>query len=358
MAESDLKANWVYFREGAANVACKYVGANAEYRDRILRISKANVRNLSWVFEVFLSFFGELIVGNYVQTSISKEHFIQILTQADRQEHRKQKFDISDVPEGRIAASILPDFTIMEPEEFIIELKPKLGMLEFTKDTSNVCINRHICSFCLKSKWKQIDIDYCPLDLFSRDESRVQKTVTALVDAPDCKNLKILGSMTLQRDDLISRITKTIISSDIFAKLRRMQILCKRGARYANYCFCKANIATTEPNAELQKRILSRISKFQIESQCCKSRDKERLSDLTVEPDDANFEDVDFEFEAYSYLLGRTAADVSIFLRFKNSVEYATQINVIDLDTKPLSKFSKWAKEREAMSKCFLKSTN
>merc|ERR1740123_871435 len=99
---------------------------------------------------------------------------------------------------------------------------------------------------------------------------------------------------------------------------------------------------------------MDQCRKYKRHLQLCKFHDPEYdFSSLELEQENQDFNDVDFPLGAYGYLLGRTAADVSIFLRFNEDMECASQINIVDLDTKPISKFNKWAKERRDMSKAF-----
>ncbi|KAF2369181.1 Inositol-pentakisphosphate 2-kinase [Trinorchestia longiramus] len=78
-----------------------------------------------------------------------------------------------------------------EPITLCVELKPKQGFLEPVKDQS-----MQLCRFCLKQFIKcskgegQVHSNYCPLDLFSGNISRMSAAVGQLFAAPQ-NNLKI-----------------------------------------------------------------------------------------------------------------------------------------------------------------------
>ncbi|KAJ7137800.1 inositol-pentakisphosphate 2-kinase-domain-containing protein [Mycena epipterygia] len=71
-----------------------------------------------------------------------------------------------------------------------VEIKPKWGFLPSPKHLSDttVSIKTRTCRFCMHSHFKAqhgeaAALDYCPLDLFSGDESRVKKALASLWDA-------------------------------------------------------------------------------------------------------------------------------------------------------------------------------
>jgi len=81
-----------------------------------------------------------------------------------------------------------------------IELKPKTGVL-FPEN----CPHTSLCNFCLKQFYKLQQgatdklSDYCPLDLFSGDKTRMKTAIRALLESPQ-NNLKIFGDGVLLHD--------------------------------------------------------------------------------------------------------------------------------------------------------------
>jgi len=97
-----------------------------------------------------------------------------------------------------------PSLHITEPS-IAIELKPKLGNI-----IEGSCPHPTLCIFCLKKYYKNRCGDswsesrYCPLDLFSGQEDRIQKSIFALLDSPQ-NNIRIFGDGMLLHDETTTR---------------------------------------------------------------------------------------------------------------------------------------------------------
>jgi len=117
------------------------------------------------------------------------------------------------------AALVLPDYSFMpEPSRgpvMAVEIKPKLGFM-FSKNL----VHPTLCNYCLKQYYKKSvgkvksTSQYCPLDLYSGDMSRMRKAFNALLDSPQ-NNLRIFkdGELLHNEETVRNPVCESFLNS-------------------------------------------------------------------------------------------------------------------------------------------------
>eukprot|EP00092_Neocalanus_flemingeri_P009020 GFUD01009706.1.p1 GENE.GFUD01009706.1~~GFUD01009706.1.p1 ORF type:complete len:428 (-),score=111.17 GFUD01009706.1:153-1436(-) len=317
------------------------------------------------------------------------------------------------------AALVLPDYGFM-PEPgmgpvLAVEIKPKLGFL-FPRNM----VHPTLCNYCLKQYYKlhigkvKTPSMYCPLDLYSGDQSRMMQAITALMASPQ-NNLRIfkdgqllhdensvnnpvcdkflhsmLGSDNLLPQILVQTLTmaptsatdptaaaSSLVSGNaaVSGKERKTARRCnKSGNQLPPHCILNSVLGLQKrnilPDSEAQLILDSLLSdgcdlaslQSLVTSEGGTSVESSQSSQLTK----AQFEKIRM---LKDYLLSVTAKDLSIiltmvedspqaasksgqWLRVKEKL-FRFKLSIVDLDPKNLHRISKYVEQKKMWLKAF-----
>ncbi|KAI7874719.1 hypothetical protein K492DRAFT_211387 [Lichtheimia hyalospora FSU 10163] len=182
--------HWIYGAEGNATIVLRYVGDNSHFIGYILRLKKQSTLSkdqgpppqfsLDFSNQVITPLIGPEYMVPLSIVGVSQEFLeaISIKIEIHRPERRRSRQLDPTQQWGFLA----PDLTYQYP--WAIELKPKWG---FKPASSKIHpehrhIKKRTCRFCMHSclKHSRTDLEYCPMDLYSRDPIRVQRALKAL----------------------------------------------------------------------------------------------------------------------------------------------------------------------------------
>ncbi|KAI8324701.1 DUF941-domain-containing protein [Martensiomyces pterosporus] len=259
-------SEWVYKGEGNENAVFSYAGNDPELRGWLLRLSKckagadagssgpntAEIQKKLDAVAYSRDVIGTLIGSKYVlpQTlvSVSSEFLSRLSTAADgdRPGHRKHKQ--IDVWQG--VATLTPDmlFSSFEiasgmeqkhAQTVTVELKPKWGFLPTSRHISkHSAVKLRVCRYCmhqyLKHDGERVS-QFCPLDLFSGNRSRILHALDCLSASPQ-NNLRIFvnGHSIVSGDssaehsfsqwqELKNAIADVVLQESLFSRLKHLQ---------------------------------------------------------------------------------------------------------------------------------------
>lgn len=193
--------DWRYVSEGGATIVFSYRGPhNVQFSDHVLRLRKIARGSLGNALlntnteqpDDPMIAFQENIISKLVPSDflpslavvLLDEEWLRLLVDlhdSDRPAERRQTDQI-DVrrKRGVLATDLIGGTPIA------MEIKPKWGFLstEYHLSPETVAPKTTTCRFCMHTSFRMEQGDvgtaYCPLDLFSRDETRVRKALGAL----------------------------------------------------------------------------------------------------------------------------------------------------------------------------------
>ena len=305
------------------------------------------------------------------------------------------------------AALVLPDYSFM-PEPcrgpvMAVEIKPKLGFM-FSKNL----VHPTLCNYCLKQYYKKSvgkvknNSQYCPLDLYSGDDSRMKKAFNALLDSPQ-NNLRIfkdgellhneetvrnpvcesflnsmIGSPCVLADLVVKALTESPTSSLPATVSSSHQDNTKYPEKQGKHCNKSAHQlpqhCILSSVLDLQKRNILPDSEAQIIlnsllSDGCDLATLQSLVTSCQAMDHLSKPQKEKVKLLKNYLLSVTAKDLSIILTFvEDSPQYSGRSgqqmkikgkmfkykwSVVDLDPKNLHRISKYVEQKQMWLKAF-----
>ncbi|CAG8459335.1 6208_t:CDS:2 [Paraglomus occultum] len=194
---------WRYKGEGNANVILALRSPHGRFGGVVLRLRKGGVLMhgeqqtpempsflISYTRDVLVPLFGNQYTGETKLLQVTPE-FLQSLAEAI-EPFRPAKRRHAGIDIHQEFALLMPDYTVFTSSAGVtlaVELKPKWGFLptsSFIKPENSV--KRLTCRTCMHQHLRRMQgdqteeiIDYCPLDLFSCDESRLRKSLPQLI---------------------------------------------------------------------------------------------------------------------------------------------------------------------------------
>ncbi|KAG2365813.1 inositol-pentakisphosphate 2-kinase [Suillus spraguei] len=193
--------DWIYVSEGAATIVFSYQGPhNVKFSDHVLRLRKVahgssdnmlletNTEQLDYPMIAFQeNIISKLVPSEFLPSLVVvvlDEDWLRsfvVLRDGDRPAERRQTDQI-DVrrSKGVLATDLIGGTSIA------MEIKPKWGFLptECHLSPATVALKTATCRFCMHTSFKMeqggFGTTYCPLDLFSRNQTRVRRALGAL----------------------------------------------------------------------------------------------------------------------------------------------------------------------------------
>ncbi|CAG8550023.1 314_t:CDS:2 [Paraglomus brasilianum] len=194
---------WRYKGEGNANVILALRSPHERFGGVVLRLRKGGVLMhdeqqtpempsflISYTRDVLVPLFGNQYTGETKLLQVTPE-FLQSLAEAIEPSRPAKRRHIG-IDVHQEFALLMPDYTVFTSSAGVtlaVELKPKWGFIptsSFIKPENSV--KRLTCRTCMHQHLRHMQgdqtveiIDYCPLDLFSCDESRLRKSLPQLI---------------------------------------------------------------------------------------------------------------------------------------------------------------------------------
>ncbi|XP_068626712.1 inositol-pentakisphosphate 2-kinase [Battus philenor] len=215
---------WKYINEGNVHIVLQIMDSTCVLR----MIKEDNCKVLKPAVYESVKFVNSVMIPLIFFDKRYQEEVVEISqNDIDEMTEKLSKFR----PKNRIFKSILsstaikaPNLTIISPntDNYCIEIKPKEGYLAKGLKMSSKCY------YCLKQflkfKDKQISCpsNYCPLDLFSGDKSRMKYALQSLIENPQ-NNFRIFKNGVLiydENENLHKKTINSILSQmEIFSNL-------------------------------------------------------------------------------------------------------------------------------------------
>ncbi|KAF7326188.1 Inositol-pentakisphosphate 2-kinase [Mycena kentingensis (nom. inval.)] len=369
--------DWAYLSEGGATIVFSYAGApNPAFDGKVLRVRKRpiNVDDAEEHAEdedpsvVFHQCVIERIVPS--EYLVRPEPLVPPPTEwlqdlagaadVSRPAERRYK-DTVDVKTPRLALAT----DLVGGEGVAVEIKPKWGFLpspEYLSDETRP-VKTRTCRFCMHTHMRAKDgeavsEEYCPLDLYSGDKTRMRMALDALWQAwsrshGTVNNLRVFVKGQKLQPDAVSPVSPSGV--DILTQLQPQLI-----ADVLNPNADPKNaLISALSSALLQSRVLEELSSLQRRLDALDVEGLQAICDLSSPGPEPTISDwtawlVEHAGErdpttprhhALSYLLSATFKDCSIIVRIPppSSTSTAT-VTIIDLDVKSIDRLHKWAK--------------
>ncbi|KAI6109653.1 inositol-pentakisphosphate 2-kinase [Pisolithus sp. B1] len=380
--------DWVYVSEGGATIVFSYRGTeNPHFKGRVLRLRKVHLSDNSAVHSAeeepddpMIAFHRDVISYLVPQAFLPDLDVILLneswldalerLRDGDRPLERRKK----DKIDKRRKKGILATDLVGGEGIVAVEIKPKWGFLprEHHLSQETVSIKTSTCRFCmhtyLRSQESPFPTDYCPMDLYSRNETRMVKAIHDLWDAW----VRSDGSLNNFRIFVSGKVIKP--SHDLHGSVTELPTT--RGPLIITNGF-KETLTETLTSLLLDTEVLDIISGLQrtldeldieglakLYSMTTSDDARSGLASVVADPtpedwrdfvacyqtgyrtwDHANPDPKNIQYYLMSYLLSATFKDCSIILRFSQcdqSLPSARSVSIIDLDLKPMRKLRGW----------------
>ncbi|KAH0830723.1 inositol-pentakisphosphate 2-kinase [Lanmaoa asiatica] len=191
--------DWAYLSEGGSTIVFSYTGPlHPNFTGKILRLRKISLKEASHDRTIDGEDDPVIAFQNTVIAALVPSEFLpnldvvlldadwlaalEVLRNGDRPAERRAKDHIDKARQKGILATDL----IGGEDILAIEIKPKWGFMpsstHLSQETAGV--KTSTCRFCMHSRFKIKDGDvptqYCPLDLYSKDEARMRKAIRDL----------------------------------------------------------------------------------------------------------------------------------------------------------------------------------
>lgn len=380
--------DWVYVSEGGATIVFSYRGTeNPHFKGRVLRLRKVHLLDNGAVHDgeeepddPMIAFHKDVISFLVPQAFLPDLDVILLneswldalerLRDGDRPLERRKK----DKIDKRRKKGVLATDLVGGEGIVAVEIKPKWGFLprEHHLSQATVSTKTSTCRFCmhtyLRSQGGSFPTDYCPMDLYSRNESRVAKAIHSLWDAwigsdGSLNNFKIFVSGKVVKPSHYLHGSATKLSTT-------------RETSIITHGF-KETLTETLIALLLDTKVLDIISSLQrtldeldieglakLYSTTASDNAKSGLASVVADPtpedwrdfvacyqtsyrtwDHANPDPKHIQYYLMSYLLSATFKDCSIILKIGQcgqSLPSARLVSIIDLDLKPTNKLGEW----------------
>lgn len=380
--------DWTYVSEGGATIVFSYRGPhNVQFSGHVLRLRKvAHGSSDNTLLDTNteqpddpMIAFQENIISKLVRSEFLPSLGVVLLDEdwlrsliflrdGDRPAERRQTDQIDVLRNKGVLATDLIGGT-----PIALEIKPKWGFLPPERHLSpeTVAPKTIACRFCMHTSFrmKQGDVGttYCPLDLFSRDETRIRKAIGALwagwyESHGSLNNLRFFveGRMAKPDDDRSVQLLAHFFTAGKSTDIQNL----------------RESFAPVLAQALLDSPVLSLLSTLQ---RTLDILDVEGLSKLYTQaspdlpsdglgssvPDPSMEEWADFvkvyqsEYHSWdhtvpdpgylrhylmAYLLSATFKDCSVIIRPKSAQVGSFDATIIDMDIKSMDRLGKWEK--------------
>ncbi|KAF8911032.1 inositol-pentakisphosphate 2-kinase [Gymnopilus junonius] len=245
--------DWEYVSEGAATIVFSYRGPpHADFSGTVLRLRKSpllgskpegsiGVKNIGGrpefddpIIEYQAKFMQKLIPPEYLPTLRSVQLgnvWLENLVALQNSVRPQDRIKASEIDLMRSRGVLATD--LVGGNYLAIEIKPKWAFLPSPVHLSQETkpIKTQTCRFCMHSfvkvqKGQKVATDYCPLDLFSGDESRMTKAISSLWNAwaasnGSINNLKIFARGKVVKPSEAWRTLKDEVTAEDLDSIRR-----------------------------------------------------------------------------------------------------------------------------------------
>ncbi|KAJ7766764.1 inositol-pentakisphosphate 2-kinase [Mycena metata] len=338
-----LPADWVYICEGGATIVLSYQGPSNPFFDgTVLRLRKRALDDTDTVhdseqedpiIEFQEKYLGRLISPGHlpemkrVLVGADSEQWLQALAvqcEPLRPPERRQK---DEIDRKRLKAVLATD--LVGGEGITVEIKPKWGFLPSPTYLSDATrpIKTQTCRFCMHSHLRALSSSFCPLDLFSSDESRKKKALNSLWDAWVDRNgadnnfrVFVNGkniSPTEPKEAVISALLPVLLDVPVLQTISRLQRSLDALDIEGLAALCGLAPIGTQPTIAEWTDFL----------------DAYLAAPTTPPPPDATH----LRYHVLAYLLSATFKDCSILVRIPDGTA-----TVIDLDPKSVDRLCQW----------------
>ncbi|SCV69033.1 BQ2448_2053 [Microbotryum intermedium] len=389
--------DWRYAAEGGANLVMSYIGQDTRLKGKLLRLRKRKLRpsqvgGSAIPSEVQVEF-GERVIkpllgGEFVvdmrSCEVERRWLSELAKELEesraRPAHRRQEDEIDD----QIGIVVLAEDMLYGDDVVTVEIKPKWGFMPSATHLSSESkdIKRNYCRFCMHRYYKSENkesamethrVGYCPLDLYSRDRSRVERAVSALHPLRASRSNGVpTGNMRIfvrgkrldsnstssgtdedsravsnfydaREDGLEDLVTVLLVGSPLLEKLATLQSSLDR--------LDIEGLASRIEQVQGVSLSSSKLDFSQLGPQPTQIEWIEwvasRSSSSSCIPKDSD----DLRSEILAYLLSATFKDCSIMMRLRrlpvdatSEAQFECTIKAIDLDPKPIDRLGKYFK--------------
>ncbi|KAI9019504.1 inositol-pentakisphosphate 2-kinase [Phycomyces nitens] len=176
----DDPGSWIYISEGNANVVFSYRGEDPGLANTVLRLSKTCQSDSHMFIEHVMEPLLNPWVVPFTKVDLSPL-FIRTISQCVRPEHRLGSHINQTILSGYSAPDLTRCFAPLST--LTIEIKPKWGFKPMSRHiSSHHSIKQRMCRYCMHSHLRNRQTDYCPLDLYSNDPSRMRHAIGSLLE--------------------------------------------------------------------------------------------------------------------------------------------------------------------------------
>ncbi|KAL4208957.1 Inositol-pentakisphosphate 2-kinase [Rhizopus azygosporus] len=223
--------DWSYVGEGNANIVVRYMGQDVELKRKVLRVKKKQVYTESaakfsqqFTDKIIARLLGQEYVLPFEIVHVSRKFLIELASHIEPQRplcRLEKKINCDST-----VAILLEDLTESNSiPTLTFELKPKWGFKPRSSLIRYPKLKQTHCRFCMHSHYRNKHVpDYCPLDLYSRDETRVTKAIEVLTTCKSLtKTLKISSDLCLNMDDIKHVLKEIILKDPILSRIQKLQ---------------------------------------------------------------------------------------------------------------------------------------
>lgn len=373
-------SDWVYLGEGGAHVVFRYQGEEPELQGHAIRLKKVGAATGPgevWSHTLLPQLVDSKLMISVTTSRVNEEWARSVVTPNEmvRDSERRAEGTLAELVDYALPAQIMEDLTapIQGEKVIALEIKPKWGFLPSETDvkpTEAAAIKSKNCRYCLHQHFRgELDEEagYCPIDLYSGDETRVRKALAGLWNAwsktdgkknnlrvnvdgkavlPSNVSFSALTKLTFQADAIPTNgkdlaegtfdfVAPLLKSSGVLTQLATLQSTLD----VSDISDLKERFAAEHPGAEpFTPDLVPEPTAEELESFVAKYK---------ANPDGANWTLREREI---AYGLGAIFKDCSIIVRSVLAPEgdgwkldeAKSSVKLIDLDLKPL-KLSHWA---------------
>lgn len=375
--------DWVYVSEGGATIVFSYRGTeNPHFQGRVLRLRKTALSNndtgrgveeepddpmIAFQRDVISCIVPQAFLPDLDVVLLNESWLdaIECLRNSDRPQERWKK----DKIDKRRRKGVLATNLVGGEGIVAVEIKPKWGFLprEHHLSPQTVSTKTSTCRFCMHTRLRSQEgaspTDYCPMDLYSRNETRMVKAIHDLWNAW----VRSDGSLNNFRIFVSGKVIKPSHHDFHDVPIGPPDT----GVSSSFNSGFKETLMENLMRLLLDTRVLDIISTLQrtldeldIEgiSKLC-SMSKADLASMVANPtpedwrdfircyqtsyctwDHANPDPKNIKDYLMAYLLSATFKDCSIILRFNQGGGSlpSHSVSIIDLDPKPMNKLGEW----------------
>lgn len=380
--------DWTYVSEGGATIVFSYRGPhNVQFSDHVLRLRKVSHgssnstlldTNAEQPDDPMIAF-QENIISKLVPSEFLPSLVVVVLDEVwlrslavlrdgDRPAERRQTDQI-DVhrSKGVLATDLIGGTPIA------VEIKPKWGFLptECHLSPETVALKTTTCRFCMHTSFRVkqgvIGTTYCPLDLFSRDETRVRKALGALwagwyESHGSLNNLRLFvsGRMAKPDDEYSMQLLAHFFTADESTDIENFR---------ESFTSALAQALLDSPVLPLLSTLQRTLDILDVEglsklyTQTSSGSSCDGLGSSLPDPSMEEWEDFvgvyqsdhhsrnhtvpspgHLRYYLMAYLLSATFKDCSIIIRPKSAQISSFGVTIIDMDIKSMDRLGKWEK--------------